>query len=105
MIGGLPENAAERPPQSQRDPDRSDLRLNAPLMLQQFTNLSSGLALANARHSVVRRLTLISLSLGTVRLPLWPLLTFPPNLPCKITKVHISPWGFERTFPAQSLQK
>ena len=32
-------------------------------------------------------------------------LTFPPNLPCKITKVHISPSGFERTFPVQSLQK
>jgi hypothetical protein len=60
-------------------------------MLEQFTNLSSAFPLAIAEHSVVHRLTLVSLSLDTVRLPLWPLLAFPPNLPCKITKVHISP--------------
>jgi len=72
-------------------PDRSDLRLNAPVMLQQFTNLSNALSLAIAKHSVVHRLALISLILDTARLPLWPLRTFPQNLPCKITKVHASP--------------
>jgi hypothetical protein len=81
------------------------LRLNAPLMLQQFTNLGNAPALAIAKHSVVHHLTVISLSPDTVRPPLQPRLTFPPNLSGKITKVHISPWGFERTFPAQSLQK
>jgi hypothetical protein len=74
-------------------------------MLQQFTNLSSAFPLAITKNPVVHRLTLSSLRLGAVRMLLWPLLTFPPNLPRKITKVHISPWVFKRTFPVQSLQK
>src|SRR5208337_1678004 len=52
--------------------------------------LSNALSLAIAKHSVVHRLALISLILDTARLPLWPLRTFPQNLPCKITKVHAS---------------
>ena len=64
-------------PQSQRGPDRNDLRLNAPVMLQQFTNLSNALSPAIAKHSVVHRLVVISLSMDTIRTPLWPLLTFP----------------------------
>ena len=51
--------------------------LNAPVMLQQFTNLSNALSLAIAEHSVVHRLVVISLSMDTIRTPLWPLLTFP----------------------------
>jgi hypothetical protein len=65
-----------RPP-SRRGPDRNDLRLNAPVMFQQFTNLSNALSPAIARHSVMHRLVVISLRMDTIRTPLWPLLTVP----------------------------
>ena len=65
-------------------------------MLQQFTNLSNALSPATAKHPVVHRLAVVSLSIDTIRTPLWPLLTLPQNLPCKITKVHTSPLGIRR---------
>lgn len=57
-------------PQSQCGPGRTDLRLNAPVILQQFTNLSNALSAAIAKHSVVHRLALIRLILDTARLSL-----------------------------------
>jgi hypothetical protein len=65
-----------RPP-SRRGPDRNDLRLNAPVMFQQFTKLSNALSPAIAKHSVMHRLVVISLRMDTIRTPLWPLLTVP----------------------------
>ena len=65
-----------RPP-SRRGPDRNDLRLNTPVMLQQFTNLSNALSPAIAKPSVMHRLVIISLRMDTIRTPLWPLLAFP----------------------------
>lgn len=64
-------------PQLRRGPDRNDLRLNAPVMLQQFTNLSNALSPAIAKHSALHRPVVISLSMDTIRTALWPLLTFP----------------------------
>ncbi len=47
-------------------------------MLQPFTNLSNALSSpAIAKHSVVHRLVVISLSMDTIRTSLRPLLTFP----------------------------
>jgi hypothetical protein len=65
-----------RPP-SRRGPDRNDPRLNAPVMFQQFTNLSNALSPAIAKHSVMHRLVVISLRMDTIRTPFWPLLTVP----------------------------
>ena len=46
-------------------------------MLQQFTNLSDALSPAIAKHSVVHRLLVIGPRMDTIRMPFWPLLTFP----------------------------
>ena len=57
-------------PLSRRGPDRNDLRLNTPVMLQHFTNLSNALSPAIAKHPVVHRLAVVSLSMDTIRTPL-----------------------------------
>ena len=77
-LNSLPPTARDTDPQPRPKtlksmalgPGRTDLRLNAPVILQQFTNLSNALSAAIAKHSVVHRLALIRLILDTARLSL-----------------------------------